>query len=571
MMIADELQAYARSCLDDTIPSCTKHKWACKRFLDDMERAENDPSYPYYWDDREAELISDWFLLLRHSKGVLAGQEIRLTPSQKFTVCQIYGWRRKDTKLRRFTKLFKEVARKNAKSQELAGILLYEISRGAVKNGEIYETYCAGSKKDQSLIIISEAWNMLTKSPLKPKFKKVGNMISHKKSGSFMKALSKNDRQSGDGSNPAVLCLDEYHQHRTTEFYDLFLGANTKEPLLLIITTAGTDLNTPCYRKEYTYCSSVLNPYVDITNEEYLIDIYEAENEERPGDTNEWKKANPIRMYYPEGVEKIKSAYALAKDIPEEMTSFMTKMLNIWLQRSEDGYMDMAKWKACEVKEIPVSLKNRAVFVGFDMSAKIDLTSVAFMIPFMDGIIKKYVLFSHSFVPNRDKLMEHKRVDKVPYDAWERAGYITVTNTEIVDQNCVMNYVTKTCEENGWNIECLCFDPANASKLMMDLSNEGYDVEEVFQSYRSLNESTAGFREQVYEKNIFYLPNPVLNFAMSNAVVRKNNGLIKIDKDASDKRIDPVDAALCAFKLALYYDCGQSSFDEEKWLESDEW
>ena len=146
-MIADELQAYARSCLDDTIPSCTKHKWACRRFLDDMDRAENDPSYPYYWDDREAELISDWFLLLRHSKGVLAGQEIRLTPSQKFTVCQIYGWRRKDTKLRRFTKLFKEVARKNAKSQELAGILLYEISRGAVKNGEIYETYCAGSKK----------------------------------------------------------------------------------------------------------------------------------------------------------------------------------------------------------------------------------------------------------------------------------------------------------------------------------------------------------------------------------------------------------------------------------------
>ena len=109
-------------------------------------------------------------------------------------------------------------------------------------------------------------------------------------------------------------------------------------------------------------------------------------------------------------------------------------------------------------------------------------------------MIKKYVLFSHSFVPNRDKLMEHKRVDKVPYDAWERVGYITVTNTEIVDQNCVMNYVTKTCEENGWNIECLCFDPANASKLMMDLSNEGYDVEEVFQSYRSLNESTAGFR-----------------------------------------------------------------------------
>ena len=47
------------------------------------------------------------------------------------------------------------------------------------------------------------------------------------------------------------------------------------------------------------------------------------------------------------------------------------------------------------------------------------------------------------------------------------------------------------------NIECLCFDPANAAKLMMDLSDEGYEVEEVYQSHKSLNESTQGFREQV--------------------------------------------------------------------------
>ena len=45
---------------------------------------------------------------------------------------------------------------------------------------------------------------------------------------------------------------------------------------------------------------------------------------------------------------------------------------------------------------------------------------------------------------------------------------------------------------------------------------------------------------------------------MSNAVIRQNNGMIKIDKDASTKRIDPVDATLAAFKLALYHD-----FDDE--------
>ena len=126
-----------------------------------------------------------------------------------------------------------------------------------------------------------------------------------------------------------------------------------------------------------------------------------------------------------------------------------------------------------------------------------------------------------------------------------------------------MKYVLDTCEKNEWNIECLCFDPANASKLMLDLSDQGYVVEEVYQSHKSLNEATQGFREQVYSGNVLYTYNPVLNFAMSNAVVRTNQGLIKIDKDATTKRIDPVDAVLCAFKLALYH-----TFDSMGYLES---
>ena len=107
---------------------------------------------------------------------------------------------------------------------------------------------------------------------------------------------------------------------------------------------------------------------------------------------------------------------------------------------------------------------------------------------------------------------------------------------------------------------------------MMDLSDEGYDVEEVFQSHKSLNESTQGFREQVYCGNILYLYNPVLNYAMSNAVIRRNNGLIKIDKDAAKKRIDPVDAVLCAYKLAMYHEFGANSILEgiDRFLES-EW
>lgn len=569
MTVLDELKQYAAECIDQSIPSGKKHIWACQRFLHDLQRIGSG-DFPYIWDEEEAGKIVKWFALLRHSKGVLAGQSIILQTCQKFSLCQIYGWRHKDTGLRRFTKSFKEVARKNAKSQEEAGVALYEMSCGSVRNGEIYETYCAGTKRDQSKIVFNECVNMLKGSPLRSRFKITQVSITHVKTGSFLRPLSKEDGKKGDGTNPALLILDEYHLHETTEFYDLGLGSNSREPLLMMITTAGLDLNCPCYQEEYKYCSRILNPDIAVENDHYFVDIFEVDVEDDIADEQNWHKANPIRMSYPEGVEKIRGEYALALEIPEKMTAFLTKCLNRWVQARENGYMNMAKWNRCIVDQVSYDLRGMPVYVGFDMSAKIDLTSVAFLIPLQVEGVVKYVLYSHSFIPNREKLQERIVKDKQPYDAWERNGYITITNTEIVDQNQVMDYVLKTCRENQWEIQTLCFDPANAGKLMIDLSNEGFDIEEVYQSHRSLNESTVSFREQIYAGNVIVVRNPVLNFAIANAVVRMNNGLIKIDKDAAKCRVDPVDATLCGFKLALYHDFGKI-FDNDAWLDSEDW
>lgn len=562
MTIQEELIQYARDCLEDRIPSGEKHKWACTRFLVDLDKErEGADSFPYIWSEERAKKIVKWFAYLRHSKGDLAGQCIVLTTWQKFFLCQIYGWRHKETGRKRFKKSFVQVGRKNAKSQMEAGVALNEISEQATKNGEVYEYYTAGVKSQQSKIIFNECKLMLTGSPLKSKFRIARDVIEHRKTGSFIRPLSKEDGRSGDGTNPAGLILDEYHQHPTTDFYDLGLGAATKEPLLMIITTAGKDLTYPCYTEEYSYCSKILDPGSDVGNEEYFVDICEADDADDPDNIDTLKKANPIRAYFPAGVDKLRAEWKIAKAIPEKLIAYKTKCLNIWMQAKKNGYMDMAKWKACEVKELPIDIRGRGVYVGFDMSSKIDLTSVAFVIPYLSGEhdaqgkeIVKYIVFCHSFIPNREKLQEHILKDKVPYDAWERLGFLTVTDTPIVDQGAVMKYVLDECKNHDWKIHTLCFDPANASKLMMDLSNEGYDVEEVFQSHKSLNESTQGFREQVYCQNIIYTYNPLLNYAMSNAVVRQNNGLIKIDKDATTKRIDPVDAVLCGFKLALYHE-----------------
>ena len=136
MKLLSELVEYANNCINDKrisvyedYISCQAHKWACQRFLDDIELSERSDC-SFYWDEHEAGLIVDWFRLLRHSKGVFAGKPIELTKWQKFLLCQVYGWRRKADKTRRFRKAFFEVGRKNAKSQMEAGVALDEISPG---------------------------------------------------------------------------------------------------------------------------------------------------------------------------------------------------------------------------------------------------------------------------------------------------------------------------------------------------------------------------------------------------------------------------------------------------------
>lgn len=347
----------------------------------------------------------------------------------------------------------------------------------------------------------------------------------------------------------------EYHQHKTDGFYNLFKGSNTKEGLLIIITTAGEDLTYPCYTQEYRYASQLLDPNNSaVVNDSYFADICEVDEDDDLDNIENWKKANPLRMTYQKGIDAIKDEYEEAKVIPEKMLSFKTKCLNLWVSGGENKYMDMEKWQRCEVESIAEFTENKGAYVGVDISSKIDLTSVAFVFPVMENGKIVYYVDSHSFSPNREILTERAVKDSVPYLQWRDMGYVSLTNSAIIDQQYVIDWVLDYCKKHNWYIKTFAVDPHNAGKFMMDLSEMGYTVEEVYQSHQSLNEATNGFREQVYEGNVKFKKNPVLTFAMSNAVVRQSNGNIKIDKDAVKQKIDPVDAVLCGYKLAIYHD-----------------
>lgn len=541
--LKDKLIKYSEEVLNDDIVACQKHKWACHRFLNDIER-QGTEEFPYIFDEERGERFLDWMRLFKHRKGILAGQHIEPDIIQDFVFGNIYGWIHKDTKLRRFNKGYWQVGRKNAKSQSLGAVGSYEGSAF----GEPYaEVFTAGVKKEQSKIVWDETHDMIMGNrDLKDRFKVAYGVITHLKSGSTIKPMSREDRKDGDGSSPQCGIIDEYHAHDTTEFYDIIdsgMGARP-QPLLMIITTAGYNLNNPCYRIEYKYVSRILNPDDEIENDRYFVMINELDQDDDIKNEDAWEKANPILCSYPEGRRYIADQLKIALDVPERMRTFLTKNMNVWVDAKDDGYMEMNKWKEC--KSDLIDLKHYPVWVGLDLSTTTDLTSIGLVFKLDDN---KYAVKQHSFMPE-DKLYERMNSDNVPFDLWRQREHLTTTPGAVVDYSYVEQYILNLRNE-GYDIQEINYDKWNATHFAQIMEQHDFEMVEIPQMLRHLSGPTKELRREVYAGNIIHFDDPLLNWAIGNAVQKQDaQENIMLDKSKSTERIDPAAAIINAFSRA---------------------
>ena len=556
MMLTDELIQYSKDCIADTRHVCQKHRWACERFLKDLKKSGT-KDFPYIFDEEKALRFFEWAALHKHTKGVLAGEPIEFTPIQRFIFGNVYGWVHQDTGLRRFRKAYWQVARKNAKSQSLAIVGDYEL----MALGEpMSEVYIGATKSMQAKIIYNEVVAMLKRCPLlKGKWHESYGVIRHPKSDSILRALSKDDGKTGDGLNPQCGLIDEYHAHPTDEILEVINTGMVarRQPLLFIITTAGTNFGGPCYRVEYPLVEKILDPSLDFDVADYFCMVNELDRDREGNliddvkDEECWVKANPIAATYPEGLANIRSKLASALESPEKMESFLTKNMNLWVNQSAMSYMDMAKWKERgAITKIPVDLYGRSAYVGIDLSKRIDLTAAGIIVPIDVDSTVQYVVRAHGFIPE-DTVAVHEKTDKVPYRAWAKAGYLTITPGDVVDYRFIESWIHETTDDLGVNVKELCYDPYNATHFAQDFDARGITTVEVRQGMRTLSEPTKAFREEAYRGNILHEPNPLLDWAISNAVTKRDhNENIILDKEKSTNRIDPIAAVINAFSRA---------------------
>lgn len=526
-----EVTKYASDVVEGKIITGKLVKRACQRHLDDLERKDS----PYYFDEDKADRIKNWFKYCKHVKGKLARKPIELIPDHNFILGSIFGWVHKDTGFRRFRKSYVQLGRKNAKSTLLSGVALYMLCADREYGADIL---CAATKREQAKIVYNDAMSMAKNSKDINRILKIANYeVKHKKSDSMMRALSK-DTKTLDGLNPHLGILDEFHAHPDSSMYDVIVSGmgQRSQPLLFIITTAGFNLQSPCY-KEYDYCTKVLDKTLD--NDNYFTYIAQLDEDDDIKDESNWVKANPLLSRTEEGLEYLRQELKMALDVPEKMRNFLTKNLNIWVDKKNNGFLELNRWKAC-LSDEKEDLSDKKCIIGVDLSKTIDLTSISFIFLMGDG---KYFVKNHNFMPE-DTLKRKIKTDKVPYKLWVDQKWITITNGSVVDYRYILNYI----KEQDWKMNLVCYDPWNATHFAQELESDGFEIIEIRQGFKSLSETLKRFREEVYKKNIYHDGNPVLTWAINNAVVRQDpNENIMLDKEKSIQRIDPLASVINAF------------------------
>ena len=164
----------------------------------------------------------------------------------------------KGTGYRRYRTSYIQLGRQNGKSF-LNGILgTYYGNFDGYNYGQIY---CTATKADQAKIVFNEMVKFINSDDdLKELFKvqEYKSTIICNITNSTIKALGR-DTKSIDGFRPLLGIVDEYHAHKDNQMYKLLEGGikKMKQALISVITTAGFDLNSPCYGL-YEYCKNLL-------------------------------------------------------------------------------------------------------------------------------------------------------------------------------------------------------------------------------------------------------------------------------------------------------------------------
>ena len=532
-----EVMAYCGDVKSGAIPSGAYAKKAVRRFVADMRR-QKDEDFLYAMRPDMADDAINFAERLRIPD--LDGRRLELLPWHKFVYYNLFGWVHKlDNSRRRFRSGYVEVARKNSKTTSLLfPMILYDFKRTPAA-----ESFFVSKDLQQSAKSYAELRNIFMESfnVNRNEVTVTENYGIKTRDNRFVQFFS-SDTRSTDGYKNSLSVIDEFHSYESDRIVTAFKygGRARVNNLVLIITSAGTNVAGPCYA-ENEKARKVLNGL--LTDDTYFALVYAYDDGDDWKDPANLAKANPSlgTILRP---EILRNDLDDALITPSHQADFKAKTCGIW-QNETSNWIPLQKWdtEARNGKADLVEFEGRRCFAALDLSSVNDFTAYTRCFE-RDG---RFYLFHRFYVPS-GQVAEKYRVENINIRDWIDRGIVTATPGPTVDYDFIIEDIKRDGER--FDIVELAYDKWQSNRLIDDL--EGLLPKTLLvqydQSLRQMSNPSKEFERLVLEDKIVD-GNPVMKWMVSNAVVKVDpNGNYKPLKDgkSSTRKIDGVITSIMA-------------------------
>lgn len=559
-----EVLDYCNDIISGSKVACKELKQAAQRFLNDLD----DERYELRAKDAEfvIQIIEKTFV---HIKGTAKGQPYILETWQRFIIYNVAAIYLAGTNERKYKEAFIFLPRKNSKTF-FASALAWALS--LLERNYYSVLYIIATKLDRALEAFNNILENLESMGEKQNFRVLDNNSEHSINRSFYDAEGKktgaikiqalaSDAKKADGLNANIIILDEIHAYKNANEYFVYKQAMKAyiNKLLIGITTAGSNMNSFCYQR-LQYCQKVLAGEVE--DEQYFIFITKADNPEDYTNPIEHEKANPNYEVTIRAVDIMAEALQAQND-PSARSEFLNKSLNIYTN-TMSAYFDIAEvqtsqaeaqkelcrlLKLPEDKPIPLSaLATLPIqwFGGADLSKMYDLTGAAITGRFNEIDIA----ITHGFIPITQARAKAEE-DNIPFFWWEEKGWLTMTNSELVDYEEVVKWFMQM-RQLGFKVKAVAFDKYNSRDFVRSMEKQKFKMIEAGQQFWKKSEAFREMERKIKAKQFCYLESKAFEYCISNVKATEDaEERVRFEKVGDNFRIDLFDATVIAVKEAI--------------------
>lgn len=509
-----------------------------------------------HYDKKKADRAVTFIENLCHTKGKWAGTRFWLLPWQEQLIRDIFGIVKPDGN-RQFRTAFVEICKKVGKSELAAAVALYLLYADNEPSAEVYG---AAADRQQASIVFDVAKQMVEMSPALMKRSKLmaatKRIVNYGNAG-YYQVLSA-EVGGKHGFSVSGLVFDEIHTQPNRQLYDVLTKGSSdarQNPLHFIITTAGNDRHSIAFELHTKAVDILEGRRVDPT---FYPVVYGLKDDEDWEDEANWYKVNPS-LGYTVDIERLRDAYREAKQNPADEITFKWLRMNMWVSSTTAWIPDAIFMKGNEPIDIRL-LEGRDCYAGLDLSSTGDITALVLMFPPRD-MDEKYIVLPFFWVPE-DTIPRRVKANSVPYDVWEKQGYILATEGNVIHYDFIEKFIYDLAKK--YHILEIAVDRWNATQMIQNLEGEGFTIVPFGQGFSSMSAPTKEFYRLLMEGQIIHGGHPVLRWMAGNVVIDTDPaGNIKVTKAKSKEKIDGIVAAIMALDRCIRQEGqGGSVYDE---------